>query len=157
MSWCSNIFSTRNRQALSILIFNFADVSNQPQKRFSSQNLSNCALSISASSKSHLLPNNTTVGLASPLERAANKFSPIIACIDDSISVYKSLEKILTAHGYRSFGVQDPLKIIPSLIRNKPDLIFLDLVMPITNGYEVCEQIRKTPSLKHIPVIILTG
>ena len=29
--------------------------------------------------------------------------------------------------------------------------------MPITNGYEVCEQIRKTPSLKHIPVIILTG
>ena len=29
--------------------------------------------------------------------------------------------------------------------------------MPITNGYEVCEQIRKTPSLKDIPVIILTG
>ncbi|MCY7335091.1 MAG: response regulator [Chamaesiphon sp.] len=105
-----------------------------------------------------LLPNNTTVvGLASPLERTERKFSPIIACIDDSISVYKSLGKILTAHGYRSFGVQDPLKIIPSLIRNKPDLIFLDLVMPITNGYEVCEQIRKTPSLATVPIIILTG
>jgi two-component system, chemotaxis family, response regulator PixG len=49
------------------------------------------------------------------------------------------------------------LRIMPSLIRNKPDFIFLDLLMPITNGYEVCEQIRKTPSLKHIPVIILTG
>ena len=49
---------------------------------------------------------------------------PLIACVDDSISVYKHLEKIIIAHGYRSFGVQDPLKIIPSLIKNKPDLIF---------------------------------
>jgi chemotaxis family two-component system response regulator PixG len=29
--------------------------------------------------------------------------------------------------------------------------------MPIINGYEVCKQIRKTPSLKHIPIVILTG
>jgi two-component system, chemotaxis family, response regulator PixG len=90
-------------------------------------------------------------------ERKNNKLSHLIACVDDSLAVYKNLEKIITDYGYRSFGVQDPLKIIPSLIRNKPDLIFLDLVMPVTNGYEVCEQIRKTPSLANIPIIILTG
>ena len=83
--------------------------------------------------------------------------APLIACIDDSLLIYQSLERILSANGFRHYGVQDPLKIMPSLIRNKPDFIFLDLLMPITNGYEVCEQIRKTPSLKHIPVIILTG
>jgi two-component system, chemotaxis family, response regulator PixG len=88
---------------------------------------------------------------------AAKKVDSLIACIDDSLTVYKNLEKIIDAHGHRSFGVQDPLKIIPSLIRNKPDLIFLDLVMPVTNGYEVCEQIRKTPSLTNVPIIILTG
>jgi two-component system, chemotaxis family, response regulator PixG len=86
-----------------------------------------------------------------------SKQAPLIACVDDSILIYQSLERILTAEGYRSYGVQDPLQIMRSLIRNKPDFIFLDLLMPITNGYEVCEQIRKTPSLKHIPVIILTG
>jgi two-component system, chemotaxis family, response regulator PixG len=80
-----------------------------------------------------------------------------IACIDDSVLIYRHLEDILTTNGYRSFGVQDPLKIMLSLIKNKPDFIFLDLLMPITNGYEVCEQIRKTPSLKNIPVVILTG
>jgi two-component system, chemotaxis family, response regulator PixG len=85
------------------------------------------------------------------------KQTPLIACIDDSLLIYQSLERILSANGFRHYGVQDPLKIMPSLIRNKPDFIFLDLLMPITNGYEVCEQIRKTPSLKHIPVIILTG
>ncbi len=90
-------------------------------------------------------------------ERRNTKLSHLIACVDDSLAVYKNLEKIITDYGYRSFGVQDPLKIIPSLIRNKPDLIFLDLVMPVTNGYEVCEQIRKTPSLANVPIIILTG
>jgi two-component system, chemotaxis family, response regulator PixG len=98
--------------------------------------------------------------LASPVvtaKPASSLESPLIACIDDSILIYQSLERILTEHKFRCYGVQDPLKIMPSLIRNKPDFIFLDLLMPITNGYEVCEQIRKTPSLKHIPVIILTG
>jgi two-component system, chemotaxis family, response regulator PixG len=90
-------------------------------------------------------------------EQVESKLTPLIACVDDSILIYQALERILTEHGYRSYGVQDPLRIMPSLIRNKPDFIFLDLLMPITNGYEVCEQIRKTPSLKHIPVIILTG
>ncbi|WP_309738068.1 response regulator, partial [Chamaesiphon sp. OTE_20_metabat_361] len=94
------------------------------------------------------------VGIASVQE---NRHLPLIACIDDSLSVYKHLEKIIVEHGCRAFGVQDPLKILPSLIRNKPDLIFLDLVMPVTNGYEVCEQIRKTPSLVDVPIIILTG
>ena len=98
-------------------------------------------------------PTGSSASLANP----QIKQTPLIACIDDSLLIYQSLERILAANGFRHYGVQDPLKIMPSLIRNKPDFIFLDLLMPITNGYEVCEQIRKTPSLKHIPVIILTG
>ena len=89
--------------------------------------------------------------------RTIAKVIPLIACIDDSLSVYISMEKIITNYGYRCFGIQDPLRIITGLLKNKPDLIFLDLVMPVTNGYEVCEQIRKTPSLAHIPIVILTG
>jgi two-component system, chemotaxis family, response regulator PixG len=96
-------------------------------------------------------------GNSASLASLQTKQTPLIACIDDSLLIYQSLERILSANGFRHYGVQDPLKIMPSLIRNKPDFIFLDLLMPITNGYEVCEQIRKTPSLKHIPVIILTG
>jgi two-component system, chemotaxis family, response regulator PixG len=119
------------------------------------------AISLSAQPKSKVVNSEDGNGnsLISGIFHDLNipKSRPLIACIDDSILIYQSLENILSKHEYRSYGVQDPLKIIPTLIKNKPDLIFLDLLMPISNGYEVCEQIRKTPRLKDIPVIILTG
>jgi two-component system, chemotaxis family, response regulator PixG len=82
---------------------------------------------------------------------------PLVACIDDSEIVHYHLGQILMEHRYRLTSIHNPLFSIPSLIAAKPDLIFLDLVMPTMNGYEVCSQIRKTPSLKQTPVIILTG
>ncbi len=113
--------------------------------------LKSSSIILSQEPKSRINRDNSTSKLKLDLTQ------PIIACIDDSILVYRYLEQILTQQGYRSFGVQDAAKIIPSLIKNKPDLIFLDLLMPIVNGYEICEQIRKTPSLREIPVVILTG
>ena len=134
---------------LPLLKAGFISLSPQPKSRVSKPNNSEVR---NQSSRQFSEPIDT---FSSP--NISVKQSPLIACIDDSILIYQSLEKIITEHGYRSYGIQDPLKIMPSLIRNKPDFIFLDLLMPITNGYEICEQIRKTPSLKHIPVIILTG
>jgi two-component system, chemotaxis family, response regulator PixG len=91
------------------------------------------------------------------IDQTTTQSMPLVACIDDSLSVYESLAEILTEHGYRSFGIQEPHKILPALLKNKPDLIFLDLIMPITNGYEVCEKIRKISLLKDIPIIILSS
>jgi two-component system, chemotaxis family, response regulator PixG len=82
---------------------------------------------------------------------------PLIACIDDSEIVHQSLQNILLPRGYQCMGIQDSIQALPALIRAKPDLIFLDLIMPIANGYEICTQIRRTPSLRNTPVIILTG
>jgi two-component system, chemotaxis family, response regulator PixG len=119
------------------------------------------AISLSSQPKSKLInsEDGNSGNLLSGILHDGNipKSRPLIACIDDSILIYQNLEKILSKHDYRSYGVQDPLKILPTLIKNKPDLIFLDLLMPISNGYEVCEQIRKTRRLQEIPVIILTG
>ncbi len=86
-----------------------------------------------------------------------NNQKTLIACVDDNPGVCRALEKIISTQGLSFVGIQEPLKAIPSFLKNKPDLIFLDLVMPITNGYELCTQLRKTPSLKDVPVVILTG
>ncbi len=135
---------------LPLLRSGFISLSPQPRSRVSKPNPADLSSPLSEKFSGQI--NNSSSPNNLPVKQA-----PLIACIDDSILIYQSLERILTEHGYRSYGVQDPLRIMPSLIRTKPDFIFLDLLMPITNGYEVCEQIRKTPSLKHIPVIILTG
>jgi len=82
---------------------------------------------------------------------------PKVICIDDSPLICSTMEGILMRQGYRVQSVQDPLLAIPLLVQEKPHLVFLDLVMPIANGYEICAQIRRISALKGIPVIILTG
>ncbi|OKH28831.1 response regulator [Chroogloeocystis siderophila] len=81
----------------------------------------------------------------------------LIACVDDSPLVCQSLEKILTTAGYQFISIQDSLRAIATLLTRKPELIFLDLVMPNTNGYEICSQLRKVSVFRDTPIIILTG
>lgn len=82
---------------------------------------------------------------------------PLIACVDDSASVCQTLEKLLTTAGYRFLAINDGLRALTSLLACKPDLIFLDLMMPNTNGYEICSNLRKAPSFRNTPIVILTG
>lgn len=82
---------------------------------------------------------------------------PLIACVDDSPMMCQKMEEILTSANYQFLGINDPLRAIAILLARKPELIFLDLVMPNANGYEICGQLRKLTFFKNTPIIILTG
>lgn len=82
---------------------------------------------------------------------------PLVVCIDDSPHVGYILEHVLTPLGYQVLNIQDPIQALSTLMRRKPDFIFLDLVMPVVNGYELCSQIRRISALKETPITILTG
>jgi chemotaxis family two-component system response regulator PixG len=82
---------------------------------------------------------------------------PVIACIDDSPTVGQVLASMLEPAGYRVINIQEPLSGIATLVKQKPDLIFLDLVMPATSGYNLCSFLRKTPVFQDTPIIILTS
>ena len=92
-----------------------------------------------------------------PIKKTSEDIQTIITCIDDSPQVLYIMEKIITQAGYRFFGIQDAIKAIPSLISNIPDVIFLDIGMPILNGYEICSQVQKVSKLQSIPIVMLTG
>lgn len=83
--------------------------------------------------------------------------APLIACIDDSKRECQLMERILTEAGYQFVGIQDSIQALPVLLEKKPGLVFLDLVMPIANGYEICAQVRRVSTFKDIPIVILTG
>ncbi len=87
----------------------------------------------------------------------AEATSPLIVSIDDSPIDSLAMGHILTHAGYRFINIQDPVKALPILLEHKPSLIFLDLIMPVINGYEICGQIRRVSAFKDIPVIILTS
>jgi two-component system, chemotaxis family, response regulator PixG len=96
---------------------------------------------------------------ASPIDRGKYPHgkAPLIACIDDSPFVCDRLEQIFQKEGYQFISVMDSVKAIPIVVAKKPQLIFLDLVMPNTNGYEICSRLRKISSFQNIPIVILTG
>jgi two-component system, chemotaxis family, response regulator PixG len=88
-------------------------------------------------------------------DRTSRRLS--IACIDDSPIICQTMESIINAAGYNFVSEIDGLRAIAVLLSRKPDLIFLDLVMPNTNGYEICSQLRKLSFFKQTPIVILTG
>lgn len=81
----------------------------------------------------------------------------LIACIDDSPQILAIARKVIEAAGYDFLGIDDAVRALPTLLQYQPRLIFLDLVMPIANGYEICSQIRRVSQFKNTPVVILTG
>ncbi|RMF23520.1 MAG: response regulator, partial [Cyanobacteria bacterium J083] len=82
---------------------------------------------------------------------------PLVICVDDSPLICQAMANILLTEGYRFMSIQQPEKVIVTILKQKPNFIFLDLLMPIVNGYELCAQIRRTPKLQAIPIVILTA
>lgn len=92
-----------------------------------------------------------------PRDREESVPKPLIACVDDSPLMCQTMERILTGANYQFLGINDPLRAIAMLMARKPELIFLDLVMPNANGYEICSQLRKLTIFRNTPIVILTG
>lgn len=97
----------------------------------------------------------TNPPLTSPIH--VQPSDPLVAYIEDSRFDCIAMGQILAQAGYRFINIRDPIQALPILLEQKPSLIFLDLLMPVTNGYEVCTQIRRISAFKDIPVIIVTS
>lgn len=77
--------------------------------------------------------------------------------IDDSATVVAVLRKILRSAGYATREAPDAEKGLAMIAEDKPDLIFLDIVLPGMNGFGALRVIRKDPTTQHIPVIMISG
>ncbi len=97
--------------------------------------------------------------LPSPISKPPTKLPeklPLIACVDDDPMICQTMQIILEHMGYQFLGITDPSKVLPEILESKPVLIFLDLVMPDINTYEICSTLRKLPLFHNTPIIILT-
>jgi CheY-like chemotaxis protein len=89
---------------------------------------------------------------------AAITFSrPKILCIDDAQATLDFYMNILEPHDLRVITATDGPSGIETAKKQRPDLIFLDILMPNMDGFEVCRRMRADPDLKDIPIIIVTA
>lgn len=82
---------------------------------------------------------------------------PRIVCIDDEVAIRKSVELILSQHGYEATSISNPLKALSLVFQLKPDLILCDITMPELDGYEICAMLRRSTAFRHTPIVMLTG
>jgi len=80
-----------------------------------------------------------------------------ILIVDDEPDVLMLTSLRLEKYGYEVITAVNGKDAFNSILRNEPDLVLLDLIMPITYGSEVCKRIKKDEKLKHIPIILYTA
>jgi len=92
-----------------------------------------------------------------PGEAAITFSRPKILCIDDAQVTLDFYMKILQPHDLQVITAIDGASGIETAKKQHPDLIFLDILMPNMDGFEVCRRMRADPDLRGIPIIIVTA
>lgn len=80
-----------------------------------------------------------------------------VLIVDDDPNLVKSLTFVFNKEGFTVNSASDGEDALMKVRQSKPDLMFLDIMMPRKNGYEVCQEIKNTPELSDIYVIMLTA
>lgn len=80
-----------------------------------------------------------------------------VLIVDDSATVLTALRRILRSAGYATQEAPDAESALQLVGQGKPDLIFLDIVLPGMNGFGALRTLRRNPDTAEIPVIMISG
>ena len=82
---------------------------------------------------------------------------PRILVVEDNADEAQMVKMILEPHGYDVTVAEDGQEGLEKAEANKPDLIVLDVMMPILDGFAMCAKLREDPEFRKVPVILLTA
>lgn len=99
----------------------------------------------------------TRLGDAAPIV-SEQRTDPLIMVIDDEPINIKVVCRLLQMEGYTNFITNtDPAQAVDLIATERPDLVLLDLMMPGISGVDILNDVRALPSLRPIPIVILTA
>lgn len=80
-----------------------------------------------------------------------------ILIVEDDPDARKVLSLILKLDGFEMSTASGGQEAVQMLQAEVPDLVLLDMMMPVMDGYEVCRWMRANPATAHVPVVMLSG
>ena len=80
-----------------------------------------------------------------------------VLVIDDEPEITEIVEAFLSEAGYLVASENSPQNAVAKVNQFRPDVILLDIMMPLMDGYDVCQQIKKQQNFAQVPIIFLTG
>jgi DNA-binding response OmpR family regulator len=80
-----------------------------------------------------------------------------ILVVDDEPFICRSLSFVLRKENYVVFEARNGEEALALIRKERPDLVFLDVMMPRMNGFEVTKQVKEDPDLSGIKIILLTA
>ena len=80
-----------------------------------------------------------------------------ILIADDEPSIVAAVEFLLQRHGYEVHVARNGEEALESVEAHHPDLVLLDVMMPLKSGYEVCMRMREREDWRHIKIIMLSA
>ena len=80
-----------------------------------------------------------------------------VMVIDDSKTIRRSAETLLKKAGCEVVTAIDGFEALAKVIEHKPDIIFVDIMMPRLDGYQTCALIKNNQTFKATPVIMLSS
>ena len=80
-----------------------------------------------------------------------------ILIVDDEPNIVTALEFLLQRSGYEVLLAQDGDAALKQVEQHLPDLVLLDVMMPLKSGYEVCQRLRERAGWRHIKIIMLSA
>lgn len=81
----------------------------------------------------------------------------LILLVDDDPDFVEAVRVIVESGGYDVEVAYDGEEGLEAVAKRKPDLIVLDVMMPVMNGHEACAKLKGSDDTKEIPVILLTA
>ncbi len=88
---------------------------------------------------------------------ARNPVSIKVMIIDDSNTIRRTAEALLKKAGYDVYTAGDGFEAMSVITDRRPDIIFVDIMMPRLDGYQTCLLIKNNKDFKNIPVIMLSS
>ena len=95
-----------------------------------------------------------------PCQYAAQSGDEMTGCVlvvEDNEDNRRILRDLLTSAGYALVYAEDGEQALIVAARERPDLILMDIQLPLLDGYETTRRLKKNPALCHIPVIAVTS